>query len=539
LYLDADTLAVCRAACGPEMISSSQAFWSGAFVFLAGALLGGLFFRWKQRKLHAARVAEEKSLQEKVRREAEATLREARLAANEEALKLREQTEKSFTTRRRELSDLEQRLAERESLINRQLEGLVQRENDLRNRQETLEKKEAALEAEREELSWLLKLRKEQLQKLSQLSATEARALLLKEAEHEALQDATDLTRHILDDARLKAEDQARRVISLAIQRFAGEHTFETTTATVALAGDDIKGRIIGREGRNIRAFEAATGVTVLIDDTPNAVVLSGFDPVRRAIAREAMQRLILDGRIHPTRIEEVVARVSEEMDESILRAGEEAVMKVGLPSLHMEIIKLLGRLRFRYSFSQNILDHSIEVAHLMGLMAAELNLDPATAKRAGLLHDIGKAINHEVEGAHAIIGADFIKRYGESDDVVNGVASHHDEVPHTNVLGILVSAADAISASRPGARSETLTTYIKRLENLEKLGLSFPGVDRCFAVQAGRELRVIVQPDQINDEDAFVLARNIARKIEGELHYPGQIRVTVIRETRCVEFAK
>ena len=251
------------------------------------------------------------------------------------------------------------------------------------------------------------------------------------------------------------------------------------------------------------------------------------------------MQRLILDGRIHPTRIEEVVARVAEEMDESILRAGEEAVMKVGLPSLHVEIIKLLGRLRFRYSFSQNILDHSIEVAHLMGLMAAELNLDPAMAKRAGLLHDIGKAINHEVEGAHAIIGADFIKRYGECDDVVNGVASHHDEVPHTNVLGILVSAADAISASRPGARSETLTTYIKRLENLEKLGRSFPGVDRCFAVQAGRELRVMVQPDQINDEDAFLLARNIARKIEEELHYPGQIRVTVIRETRCVEFAK
>jgi ribonuclease Y len=342
-----------------------------------------------------------------------------------------------------------------------------------------------------------------------------------------------------LDDARLKAEEQARRVISLAIQRYAGEHTFETTTATVALEGDDIKGRIIGREGRNIRAFEAATGVTVLIDDTPNAVVLSGFDPVRREIAREAMQRLVLDGRIHPTRIEEVVARVSEEMDESILRAGEDAVMKVGLPSLHVEIIKLLGRLRFRYSFSQNILDHSIEVAHLMGLMAAELNLDPATAKRAGLLHDIGKAINHEVEGAHAIIGADFIKRYGESDDVVNGVASHHDEVPHTNVLGILVSAADAISASRPGARSETLTTYIKRLENLEKLGRSFTGVDRCFAVQAGRELRVMVQPDQINDDDAFVLARNIARKIEEELHYPGQIRVTVIRETRCVEFAK
>src|SRR5436190_13362249 len=427
------------------MILSLQAFWGGAFVFFAGALLGGLFFRWKQRKLHASRVAEENALQEKARREAEATLREARLAANEEALKLREQTEKSLTTRRRELSDMEQRLAERESLINRQLEGLVQRESDMRNRQETLEQKEAALEAERGELAWLARLRKEQLQKLSHLSETEARALLLKEAEQEALQDAADLTRHVVEDARLKAEEQARRIICLAIQRYAGEHTFETTTATVALQGDDIKGRIIGREGRNIRAFEAATGITVLIDDTPNAVVLSGFDPVRREIAREAMQRLILDGRIHPTRIEEVVAKVTQEMDEAILHAGEEAVFKLGLPPMHVEIVKRLGRLRYRRSFSQNILDHSVEVAHLAGLLAGELGLDPALAKRSGLLHDIGKAVNHEVEGAHAIIGADFIKRHGESDDVVNGVASHHDEVPHTNVLGILVSAADAI----------------------------------------------------------------------------------------------
>src|SRR5438128_352342 len=478
------------------MISSSQAFWGGAFVFLAGALLGGLFFRWKQRKLHASRVAEEKSLQEKVRCEAEATLREARLAANEEALKLREQTEKSFSTRRRELSDLEQRLAERESLINRQLEGLVQRENDLRNRQETLEGKEAALGAESEELGWLLKLRKEQLQKLSQLSETDARALLLKEVEQEALQDATDLTRHILDDARLKAEEQARRVISLAIQRYAGEHTFETTTATVALEGDDIKGRIIGREGRNIRAFEAATGVTVLIDDTPNAVVLSGFDPVRREIAREAMQRLILDGRIHPTRIEEVVARVSEEMEEAILRTGEEAISKLGLPPLHVEIVKRLGRLRYRRSFSQNILDHSVEVAHLMALMAAELGLDVASAKRAGLLHDIGKAVNHEIEGPHAVTGAELIKRYGESDVVVNAVASHHNDVPPMGPPGILVSAADAISASRPGARSENMTTYLKRVEDLEKIASSFEGVDKAYAVQAGRELRVFVQPE-------------------------------------------
>jgi ribonuclease Y len=325
----------------------------------------------------------------------------------------------------------------------------------------------------------------------------------------------------------------------MAIQRYAGEHTFETTTATISLPNEEIKGRIIGREGRNIRAFEAATGITVLIDDTPNAVVLSGFDPVRREIARESMQRLILDGRIHPTRIEEVVHKVSQEMDETILRAGNEALFKVGLPTVHIEIIKLLGRLRFRHSFSQNVLDHSVEVAHLVGLLAVELGLDITTAKRTGLFHDIGKAVNHEIEGAHALVGAEMLKRYGESEEVVNGVASHHDEVPSIGPWGILVSAADAISASRPGARSETMTTYLKRLEKLERIGLSFTGVEKCFAIQAGRELRVIVQPDQLNDEQAYALARSVARKVEEELQYPGQIRVTVIRETRCVEFAK
>ncbi|HWF20031.1 MAG TPA: ribonuclease Y, partial [Verrucomicrobiae bacterium] len=335
------------------------------------------------------------------------------------------------------------------------------------------------------------------------------------------------------------AEEKARQIISMAIQRYAGEHTFETTTATIALHGEDMKGRIIGRDGRNIRAFEAATGITVLIDDTPNAVVLSGFDPVRREIAREAMTRLILDGRIHPTRIEEVVTKVSQEMDETIIRLGEEAVGKTGLPPMHPEIVKLLGRLHFRHSYSQNVLDHSVEVAHLMGMMAAELGIDTVLAKRAGLLHDIGKAIHHEVEGPHAIVGADFIKRYGESDAVVNGVASHHNDVPPIGPLGVLVSAADAISASRPGARSETMATYIKRVEDLEKIALSFPGVEKCFAVQAGRELRVLVQPETINDEQAYALARNIAVKIEDGMQYPGQIKITVIRETRCTEVAK
>ncbi|MEW6159502.1 MAG: ribonuclease Y [Verrucomicrobiota bacterium] len=514
-------------------------FVEGAVVLVIGGLLGYWLRQWKIRNLQARAQLKEQNLLEEARRKADNILLEARLAANEEALKIREQTEKCLTQNRRELNDFEQRLTQRELLINHQLEGLVQQEKCFRNQEQALAQKQAELEEIRRELSLSLEQRRTELQRLSQLSAGEARALLLKEVEQDSLRDAADLSRHVIENAKLKAEEQARRIITIAIQRYAGNHTFETTTATVALQGDEIKGRIIGREGRNIRAFEAATGVTVLIDDTPNAVVLSGFDPVRREIAREAMQRLILDGRIHPTRIEEIVSKVREEMEETILKAGEEAVYKAGLPPLHMEIVRLLGTLRFRQSFSQNILEHSVEVAHIMGLLAAELGLDVLVAKRSGLLHDIGKGLNHEIEGSHAIIGADFIKRYGESDEVINAVASHHDEVPHTNLYGILVSAADAISASRPGARSETMTTYIKRLENLEKIGLSFAGVEKCFAVQAGRELRVIVQPEQVNDDQAAALARSVVRKIEDELQYPGQIRVTVVRETRCVEFAK
>jgi ribonuclease Y len=389
------------------------------------------------------------------------------------------------------------------------------------------------------ELTELTRQRREQLQKLAGMSDAEAREKLLREIEQEAVRDAGNLTRHILDDAKAGAEAKARQIISVAIQRYASNHTFENTTTTIALPSDEIKGRIIGREGRNIRAFEAAVGVTILVDDTPGAVVISGFDPVRREIAREAMSRLIQDGRIHPTRIEEIVAEVTQEMDGTIVRLGEEAVAKTGLPPLHPEIVKLLGRLHFRHSYSQNILDHSVEVAHLMGLMAAELGVDVASAKRAGLLHDIGKAVNHEIEGPHAVVGADFIKRFGEADAVVNGVASHHNDVPPIGPLGILVSAADAISAARPGARSETMTTYLKRIESLEKIASSFPGVEKSFAVQAGRELRVLVQPDQVNDEEAFELARKIATRIQNELQYPGQIKVTVIRETRCVEVAK
>ncbi len=505
----------------------------------AGAGFCFLLLWWKDRSLRKSQTIEADALLTKARNEAEIIVRDARLASNAEAVKSREQLEQSFAARCAERAELERRLGEREALINSQLQRVLESEKALSEQQAGLRESAQALERQQRELNELTRQRLEQLQKLAGLSEADARLEVLKTVEQTALADANNLARRIVDEAKTRAEEKARQIISVAIQRYAGEHTFENTTATIELQGDEIKGRIIGREGRNIRAFEAATGVTVLIDDTPGAVLLSGFDPVRREVARESMVRLIADGRIHPTRIEEIVAKVNLEMDETIVRLGEDAVAKAGLPAMHSEIVKLLGRLHFRHSYSQNILDHSIEVAHLMGLLACELGVDVINAKRAGLLHDIGKAVNHEIEGPHALVGAELIKRYGESDPVVNGVASHHNDVAPVGPLGILVSAADAISASRPGARSESMTTYLKRVGDLEELAASFPGVEKSFAIQAGRELRVFVQPQQIDDEQAFALARNIASKIENELQYPGQIKITVIRETRCVEVAK
>ena len=507
---------------------------------LSGAVTCYVLIKWRKHQVDQVQDSQAEGLVTRAKQEADALLREARLAASQESLKAHEQLDQAMSARRAERLELERRLAEREVLINSQLQRIVDGEHSLKQQKEELQQQAAKLQAHEEELAKLHAEMRDELQRVAGVSQAEARESLLKRVEQEALRDANTLSRHILDEARSKAEEKAKRVISIAIQRYAGEHTFENTTASIALnGGEDIKGRIIGREGRNIRAFEAATGVTVLIDDTPGSVLLSGFDPVRREIAREAMQRLITDGRIHPTRIEEVVAEVTQEMNDMILRLGEDAVQKAGLPPLAPEVVKLLGRLHFRHSFSQNILDHSVEVAHLMGLMASELGLDVMSAKRAGLLHDIGKAVNHEVEGPHAVVGAELIKRHGESDAVVNGVASHHNDVTPIGPLGILVSAADAISASRPGARSENMSTYLKRMENLEKIANSFPGVDKAFAIQAGRELRVFVHPDQIDDEKAYALARGLATKVENELQYPGQIRITVIRETRCIEVAK
>jgi ribonucrease Y len=520
------------------MILLANIYANAAF-FAVGSAFAFLLLAWRHRRLAAEQARRANTLLEAARLEAETVKRDARLAATEEAARLREQTEASFTDRRRELGELEQHLRERDGIINSQLATLLRSENQLRQEKESLDKRASELDVEHRELGRLIKLRRDQLASSAKLSEPEARAQLLKEVEQEALADANSLTRHILETAKATADEKARRIITIAIQRYAGGLTSEITTATIALPGEEMKGRIIGRDGRNIRAFESATGVTVLIDDPPNAVVLSGFDPVRREIAREAMQQLIADGRIHPTRIEEIVTTVAQEMESNILQLGEDAVHKAGLAPLPPEIVKLLGRLHFRLSYSQNILSHSIEVSQLTGLMAAELGLDVDTAKRAGLLHDIGKAVSHEVEGPHALSGAEIVKRFGESEIVVNAVASHHNDVPAISPFGALISAADAISASRPGARAESMTTYLKRIEDLEKIALAFPGVEKCFAVQAGRELRVFVQPDKINDEDAYLLARKIAAKVEESLHYPGQIKITVIRETRCIETAK
>jgi len=510
-----------------------------AALVAGGVVAGILLFRWVEKRRHAAIQAEHDAILNRARRQAEDLNREARMQAAEEALKLRAQTEMAFAARDRELAEAESRLTERERLFNQQFESLVQQEQKLRMQEKAAA--QAAQEASEKQAQYeeLVRQAREKLLNLARTTEEEARTLLLAQLEKDMVSDVSAYSRHLLEEARVRVEEKARRALAIAIQRYAGDHTSETTTTSVALPSEELKGRIIGRDGRNIRAFESATGVTVLIDDTPNAVVLSAFDPVRRELARMAMERLLADGRIHPTRIEEVVEKVRHEMEESILRFGEEAVARVGIPPLHPELLKMLGSLRFRQSFSQNVLDHSIEVAQLTGLLAAELGLDPVMARRAGLLHDIGKAVSHEVEGPHAQAGAEIARRHGEPPEVVSAVACHHDQVPQNGPLAVLVSAADAISAARPGARSETMGVYLKRVEDLERIGMSFEGVEKVYAVQAGRELRVFVHPDKVNDDQAYVLARNLARRIENELHYPGQIRITVLRETRCIEFAK
>ncbi len=472
-------------------------------------------------------------------REAEAILRESKLQARDEVLKSREQFEADCNDRRQELRSLEERLGQREINLDRRLSMLENKENGLEKKYADLEEDKQALENRRQDLDQAIQQQFDKIQEVSGMSEKEAKELLMKELEIALRQEADTLIGHIQAEARETAEKKSREIVTLAIERYAADQVNEVTTCTVSLPGDEMKGRIIGREGRNIRALEAETGCNLLIDETPEVVVISSFDPIRREIACATLERLISDGRIHPARIEEVVQKVKEDLDESIRLTGEEAIYELGLRSVDPELVRTLGRLKFRHSYSQNVLQHSLEMAHIMGMMAAELGLDPSIAKRIGLFHDIGKALDHTVEGNHALIGADQLKKHGEQAIIYNAVAAHHDDVECVNLYATLAKAADAITAARPGARSETTDIYLKRLKSLEEIANSFEGVEKSYAIQAGRELRVIVDPDKTDDTQSIILARNICKTIEDKLQYPGQIKVTVVRETRCVEYAR
>jgi ribonucrease Y len=472
-------------------------------------------------------------------READSLRKSAVIAGKEELIKAREDWEIEARRRREEVEREEKRIQERETQLDRKVDVLEQRERDLGRRASELGRKEKTIAEREQELDRMVSEERRRLEALAGLSAQEAKAELIHRLEQEAEADAANRLREIRETARRNAEREAKKIVALAVQRIAAEHTAEIAVSAVSLPNDEMKGRIIGREGRNIRAFELATGVDVIIDDTPDTVVVSCFDPVRREVARLALEKLVADGRIHPGRIEEVVAKSRKEVDAGIIETGEQAAYETGITGLHPEIIKLIGRMKWRTSYGQNILSHSKEVAYLAGIMAAELGLDVAMAKRGALLHDIGKVLTHEHEGTHVQLGVEMATKYGENPLVVNCIAAHHDDVPHESEVSVLVQAADAISGSRPGARREAFETYVKRLEGLERIASSYRGVDRVFAIQAGREIRVVVTPDDIDDARMSSLSEEIARRIEGELQYPGQIKVVVIRETRAVDFAR
>ncbi len=476
---------------------------------------------------------------EQAARESESLKRNAVLEGREEALRLKQQIEREMLAARNNQLAAERAFQEKEVAFSRRVELIEKKDRDLKRLEQDTAKRETAVEERARDLERLIAEQTSRLERVAGMSADEARAQLITQIESEARAEASRRVAEIREGAQRNAEREARKIIALAIQRYAGDHVSESSVSVVHLPTDDMKGRIIGREGRNIRAFEVITGVDVIIDDTPEAVILSGFDPVRREIARQALERLVADGRIHPARIEEVVAKVKLEVENKIRELGEMACLEVGVHGLHAELQNLLGRLNYRTSYGQNILRHSVEVAHLAGMMAAEIGMDQTIAKRGGLLHDIGKAIDHDHEGTHPALGMEVAARYGEPQPVLEAIGYHHDDYAGGSLWPVLISAADAISGARPGARRESLEIYIKRLESLEKIASAFPGVEKSYAIQAGREVRILVEHSKVDDARAQNLASEIARRIEKELEYPGQIRVTVIRETRAVDYAK
>jgi len=496
---------------------------------IKGRIVAGKVRAAKEEALNIIRDAKRKS---------ETLLKEARLEAKDRLFKMKSEFDTETKETRSELKKQERRLISKEENIDKKLENLEHRDREIIRAEKRLDKKTQAIEADERKYNQLVEQQKQQLETISSLTAEQAKELLIRAMENEARHEGAKMIKRIENETREEADKKSKKIMATAIQRYAGDFVAERTVSVVQLPSDEMKGRIIGREGRNIRALEAATGIDLIIDDTPEAVILSGFNPVRREVARLSLMKLISDGRIHPARIEDVVKKVEQEVDVTIKEAGEQAAFDLGVHGIHSELIKYIGRLKFRSSYAQNVLQHSVEVGSLCGIMAAELGLKEKLARRMGLLHDIGKAIDHEVEGPHAVIGSKLAKKFGESHKIVHAIEAHHEDVPPSTVYALLVQAADSLSGARPGARKELLENYIKRLEDLEAIANSFKGVANTYAIQAGRELRVIVQSEVISDEDSILLSRDIVKKIEESLTFPGQIRVMVIRETRAVEYA-